>query len=133
MTTTETTREYRINSESVYLTKFGQAGLAAYSAIVSKQRTADALEAGLSSHKPVTADDALGLRFALAGVAAARAGGGSAATSEADRAAAIRAMAALEAETIARPAPVAAPAQSETCRHGVSIDAACAECDADFA
>jgi hypothetical protein len=126
----EQTREYRIGSQGVYLTRFGQAGMAAWSEIMTGHQTADALEARLQAHTPASDDDALGLRFALRGVELART---AKVASERDRAAAIRAMATLEAETVARPAVPVVPKQQETCHHGVSFDATCPQCDADFA
>lgn len=125
----EQTREYRIShTESIYLTRFGQAGMRAFAEVLSGRQTADALAAKLAGHTPPTDDEALALRFALLGIDLARAATGS---FRHDQAAAIRAMKALEHETLGRPAPVIVPAQPDTCRHGIAYAAVCAACDAE--
>lgn len=126
----EQTREYRIgHTESIYLTRFGQIGMRAYFEVASGRKPASDLENKLRAHVPATDDDALGLRFALLGIEMARRSKGAAGNITAETAATVRAMKALEDETLDRPAPATAPAQPDTCRHGVSYAAVCAACD----
>lgn len=127
----EQTREYRAGKTSVYLTRFGQAGLASYAEVMTRKQTAAALAARLGSHRPATADDALGLRFALLGVEMARTATGTATSAERDRAALLTALAALEDATLTPPAAPVAVAQPTTCRHGVAFTASCPACDED--
>lgn len=132
-TTTEQTREYRFGKQSVYLTRFGQMGVRSYFEVIGGKQTAAALAAKFNAARPVAADEQLALRFGLLGVELA-----SKATphfgakhTEQEEAGMYTAMAALEAETVNRPAPVAPISQPATCRHGIPFTATCAICDED--
>lgn len=119
----EQTYEYRGPrlSDSIYLTRFGVTGMRAWSEIMTERQTADAMSAKLAASAPTSPEAALAFQFAARGIELAR--------TKATQWATAQAMQAMEAELLpTRPAAVA-PAQPDTCRHGVSYAAVCPQCE----